>query len=143
MIDEQAAWAAFEARDRTADDRFVVAVTTTRIYCRPSCPARRPRREHVRFFAAGSEAAEAGFRACLRCKPDEVATRVQGVMDEAKKLQAQLKKGAASDLSSAGDALLAAGARAIFPPGTVIAEAAADLLAKLSAELGYDLKAAE
>lgn len=73
MIDEQAAWEAFERRDRAADDRFVVAVSTTRIYCRPSCPARRPRREHVRFYGAGREAAAAGYRACLRCKPDEVA----------------------------------------------------------------------
>lgn len=73
MIDEQAAWEAFERRDRAADDRFVVAVSTTRIYCRPSCPARRPRRKHVRFYGAGREAAAAGYRACLRCKPDEVA----------------------------------------------------------------------
>jgi AraC family transcriptional regulator of adaptative response/methylated-DNA-[protein]-cysteine methyltransferase len=73
MIDEQAAWEAFERRDRAADDRFVVAVSTTRIYCRPSCPARRPRREHVRFYGAGREAAAAGYRACLRCKPAEVA----------------------------------------------------------------------
>ena len=73
MMDEQAAWDAFEARDRKSDDRFVVAVTTTRIYCRPSCPARRPRREHVRFYGTGREAAEAGYRACLRCKPDSVA----------------------------------------------------------------------
>jgi AraC family transcriptional regulator, regulatory protein of adaptative response / methylated-DNA-[protein]-cysteine methyltransferase len=67
------AWAAFEARDRAADDRFVVAVTTTGIYCRPSCPARRPKRENVRFFDDGAGAQAAGFRACLRCKPDEAA----------------------------------------------------------------------
>ena len=73
MIDEQTAWDEFERRDRSADDRFVVAVITTRIYCRPSCPARRPRRENVRFFENDRKAAAAGFRACLRCKPDEVA----------------------------------------------------------------------
>ncbi|WP_338503770.1 methylated-DNA--[protein]-cysteine S-methyltransferase [Sphingomonas kaistensis] len=73
MIDEQSAWEAFEARDRKADDRFVVVVSTTRIYCRPSCPARRPRREHVRFFPTGEEAVTAGYRACLRCTPDTVA----------------------------------------------------------------------
>ncbi|WP_315762264.1 bifunctional DNA-binding transcriptional regulator/O6-methylguanine-DNA methyltransferase Ada [Sphingomonas sp. Y38-1Y] len=72
LTDDQA-WAAFEARDRNADERFVVAVTTTHIYCRPSCPARRPRREHVRFFADGAGAVAAGYRACLRCKPDEAA----------------------------------------------------------------------
>lgn len=73
MIDEQTAWAAFEQRDRSADERFVIAVTTTRIYCRPSCPARRPRREHVRFYPSAAEAADRGYRSCLRCKPDEVA----------------------------------------------------------------------
>ena len=72
MMDEEAAWQAFEARDRRADDRFVVAVSTTRIYCRPSCPARRPRREHVRFYSTGEEAVAAGYRACLRCRPDTV-----------------------------------------------------------------------
>ena len=55
-IDEQDAWAAFERRDRAFDGRFVVAVSTTRIYCKPSCPARRPRRENVRFFGGGAEA---------------------------------------------------------------------------------------
>lgn len=79
MIDEQTAWDAFEARDRRADDRFVVAVTTTRIYCRPSCPARRPKREHVRFLGTGAEAAAKGFRPCLRCKPDEVTRDRQAV----------------------------------------------------------------
>lgn len=80
MISEQEAWDAFERRDRLADERFVVAVTTTRIYCRPSCPARRPRREHVRFFAEGSQAAQAGYRSCLRCKPNEVARDKQAVV---------------------------------------------------------------
>jgi len=72
-LSEDQAWAAFEARDRDFDGRFVVAVATTRIYCRPSCPARRPKRDHVRFFADPAEARGAGFRACLRCRPDEAA----------------------------------------------------------------------
>ncbi|GGO94346.1 bifunctional DNA-binding transcriptional regulator/O6-methylguanine-DNA methyltransferase Ada [Stakelama pacifica] len=67
------AWAAFDARDRAADGRFVVAVKTTRIYCRPSCPARRPRRENVEFFADGAAAGQAGYRPCLRCRPDDAA----------------------------------------------------------------------
>ena len=71
-IDTDAAWAAFAARDRAFDGRFVVVVTTTRIYCKPSCPARHPRRENVRFMADGPTARAAGFRACLRCRPDEV-----------------------------------------------------------------------
>lgn len=79
MENEQMMWAAFERRDRAADDRFVVAVTTTRIYCRPSCPARRPKREHVLFFTAKGDAVAAGYRACLRCKPDEAARDKQAV----------------------------------------------------------------
>jgi AraC family transcriptional regulator of adaptative response/methylated-DNA-[protein]-cysteine methyltransferase len=71
-IDTDAAWAAFEARDRSADGRFVGAVRTTGIYCKPSCPARHPRREHVTFYADAAEARAAGYRACLRCRPDEV-----------------------------------------------------------------------
>ena len=51
---------------------MIGAVKTTGIYCKPSCPARRPKRENVEFFASGEEARAAGYRACLRCKPDEV-----------------------------------------------------------------------
>ncbi|WP_188056052.1 bifunctional DNA-binding transcriptional regulator/O6-methylguanine-DNA methyltransferase Ada [Sphingosinithalassobacter sp. CS137] len=70
---EDEAYAAFERRDRSYDGRVIGAVTTTRIYCKPSCPARRPKREHVVFYADPAAARAAGFRACLRCKPDEVA----------------------------------------------------------------------
>lgn len=71
-IDTDAAWAAFDARDRAHDGRFVVAVSTTRIYCKPSCPARHPKRDHVIFYRDAGEARAAGYRACLRCKPDAV-----------------------------------------------------------------------
>ena len=71
-LDADTAWAAFMRRDRTWDGRVIGAVRTTGIYCKPSCPARRPKREHVEFFASGEEARSAGFRPCLRCKPDEV-----------------------------------------------------------------------
>lgn len=71
-FDIDAAWKAFEARDRASDGRFVIAVRTTGIYCKPSCPARHPRRENVEFFRTGTEALAAGYRACLRCKPDEI-----------------------------------------------------------------------
>jgi AraC family transcriptional regulator, regulatory protein of adaptative response / methylated-DNA-[protein]-cysteine methyltransferase len=71
-LDADTAWAAFERRDRSWDGRVIGAVKTTGIYCKPSCPARRPKREHVAFFASGEEARAAGYRACLRCKPDEV-----------------------------------------------------------------------
>lgn len=65
--------AAFAARDRSQDGRFVVGVTTTGIYCRPSCPARRPRPENTRYFTTNHQAEGAGFRPCKRCKPDEAA----------------------------------------------------------------------
>jgi AraC family transcriptional regulator of adaptative response/methylated-DNA-[protein]-cysteine methyltransferase len=72
-VDPDAAWAAVLRRDRAMDGRFVTGVLTTGIYCRPSCAARHPKRENVRFFPDGAEAAAAGLRACLRCRPDEVS----------------------------------------------------------------------
>src|SRR4051812_50225606 len=72
-IDAETAWTAVLKRDRAMDGRFVTGVLTTGIYCRPSCAARHPKRENVRFFATGTEAAAAGLRACLRCKPDDVS----------------------------------------------------------------------
>jgi AraC family transcriptional regulator of adaptative response/methylated-DNA-[protein]-cysteine methyltransferase len=72
-IIDHLAWAAFERRDRSFDGRFVGAVKTTGIYCRPSCPARHPRRENIIFFVDGPAARAAGFRPCLRCLPDEVS----------------------------------------------------------------------
>src|SRR5947208_11549244 len=72
QLDPDTSWAAFERRDRRWDGRVIGAVKTTGIYCKPSCPARRPKREHVEFFATGDEARAAGYRSCLRCKPDEV-----------------------------------------------------------------------
>jgi AraC family transcriptional regulator, regulatory protein of adaptative response / methylated-DNA-[protein]-cysteine methyltransferase len=63
-------WAAVAARDRASDGVFVYGVISTGVFCRPSCPSRRPRRDRARFFATPSQAAAAGFRACLRCQPD-------------------------------------------------------------------------
>jgi len=56
---------------RAATEPFVYAVRTTRVYCWPTCPSRRPRRENVQFFDGGEQARAAGFRACLRCCPDD------------------------------------------------------------------------
>jgi len=64
-------WAAVVARDRTVDGAFVYSVATTGVYCRPSCPSRQARAEHVRFHATPMAAAQAGFRACRRCAPDQ------------------------------------------------------------------------
>src|SRR5881392_2469377 len=72
-------WRIVLARDRRYDGAFVYAVQSTGIYCRPTCPSRRPRRAHVAFFP-GPEAAElAGFRPCRRCRPGEAAAAVPGV----------------------------------------------------------------
>ncbi len=62
-------WTQVRTRDAAADGAFVYGVTTTRIYCRPSCPSRAAKPQNVRFFADAGDAAAAGFRACLRCKP--------------------------------------------------------------------------
>jgi AraC family transcriptional regulator of adaptative response/methylated-DNA-[protein]-cysteine methyltransferase len=72
-VKDDALWQAVVARDASANGRFVFGVASTGIYCRPSCPARRPARAHVRFFADGVAAQAAGFRACLRCHPDDAA----------------------------------------------------------------------
>ena len=68
---DDARWAAFVARDATFDGQFFIAVETTGIYCRPSCPAKRAKRENVRFYATAAAAERAGFRPCKRCKPNE------------------------------------------------------------------------
>jgi AraC family transcriptional regulator, regulatory protein of adaptative response / methylated-DNA-[protein]-cysteine methyltransferase len=68
-MNDQRRWAAVLARDRRADGAFFYAVTSTGVFCRPSCPSRRPRRERVLFFETVSAAEGAGFRACLRCRP--------------------------------------------------------------------------
>jgi AraC family transcriptional regulator of adaptative response/methylated-DNA-[protein]-cysteine methyltransferase len=62
-------WNAVLARDPARDGEFVFAVSSTGVYCRPSCAARRPRRENVRFFPGPEQAERAGYRACLRCRP--------------------------------------------------------------------------
>lgn len=62
-------WQAVLARDTTSDSKFVFAVSSTGVYCRPSCPSKRPRRENVSFFDRPQQAEAAGFRACLRCRP--------------------------------------------------------------------------
>jgi AraC family transcriptional regulator of adaptative response/methylated-DNA-[protein]-cysteine methyltransferase len=62
-------WNAVVARDAASDGEFVFAVSSTGVYCRPSCAARRPRRENVQFFVRPEHAEQAGYRACLRCRP--------------------------------------------------------------------------
>src|SRR5215208_1099190 len=81
-------WQAVLNRDRGRDGEFVFAVSTTGIYCRPSCPARRPRPENISFFADPATAERAGYRACRRCRPraaissqDELVARATAWLD--------------------------------------------------------------
>src|SRR6185503_12007695 len=66
-------WQAVLARDAREDGAFVYAVRSTGIYCRASCPSRRPRRDWVRFFDSAADARHNGFRACKRCRPDDLS----------------------------------------------------------------------
>jgi AraC family transcriptional regulator of adaptative response/methylated-DNA-[protein]-cysteine methyltransferase len=72
-IDDDARWAAFIARDAAFDGIFYACVVTTGIYCRPSCPARRAKRKHVRFCDTAADAEAAGFRPCNRCRPNQAS----------------------------------------------------------------------
>ena len=74
-LEEDTYWQALAAGDARFDGIFVYGVRSTGVYCKPSCPARRPRREVVAFFPACDGAEAAGFRACLRCKPRAAAAR--------------------------------------------------------------------
>ena len=82
-------WKALAGRDRAADGTFVYGVTSTGIYCRPSCPSRRPRADRVRFFDTTHDARQAGFRACKRCRPDTVGLAHPGV-DAVRRVSAYL-----------------------------------------------------
>jgi AraC family transcriptional regulator, regulatory protein of adaptative response / methylated-DNA-[protein]-cysteine methyltransferase len=68
-MDAERAWEAVQGRDRSQDGALFYAVKTTGVYCRPSCPSRRPNRANVEYFESAAAAEEAGFRACLRCSP--------------------------------------------------------------------------
>ncbi|WP_327586740.1 helix-turn-helix domain-containing protein [Nonomuraea sp. NBC_00507] len=72
MLADEDAYAVLRSRDGRFDGRFFVAVVTTGIYCRPSCPAALPKPENVRFYPSAAAAHDAGFRACRRCRPDTV-----------------------------------------------------------------------
>ena len=69
------AWQQVLARDAAADGQFVYAVRSTKIFCRPSCPSRRPLRKNVTFFSTPAAAVEAGYRACERCEPEHAAPK--------------------------------------------------------------------
>jgi AraC family transcriptional regulator of adaptative response/methylated-DNA-[protein]-cysteine methyltransferase len=90
-MDEERCWQAVLARETSFDGAFVYAVRSTGIFCRPTCPSRRPRREQVIFFGQPSAAEQAGFRACRRCRPggsphseaqSDLAERARQLIDE-------------------------------------------------------------
>lgn len=70
-------WAVITARDPSADGQFFYSVSTTGVYCRPSCAARRPRPEHVSFYTTSAAAERAGFRPCKRCQPHQAGLATQ------------------------------------------------------------------
>jgi len=78
-MNEATAWESVLRRDASADDQLLYGVTTTGIYCRPSCPSRRPKRDNVAFFSSAAAAEHAGFRACQRCRPNRAKSPHRGV----------------------------------------------------------------
>lgn len=88
---DRARFRALSSRDARADAHFVYAVVTTGVYCRPSCGARLPRPEHVRYFEASAQAEQAGYRACKRCRPGAAsqADREQQLVARARRLLEQ------------------------------------------------------
>ena len=79
ILHDESRWQAVLDRDAHADGQFVFAVLTTGIFCRPSCRARHPLRQNVRFYADASAAQAAGFRACKRCQPDKTDPQQQRI----------------------------------------------------------------
>ena len=74
---DEGRWNSVLSRDRARDGEFVFAVSSTGVYCRPSCPSRRPRRQNVEFFPTPDHAERGGYRACLRCRPKSVSGNPQ------------------------------------------------------------------
>lgn len=98
-MDDDSRWAAVLRRDRALDGRFVTGVLTTGIYCRPSCAARHPHRDNVRFFADGAAARAAGLRPCKRCLPDDVARDEAAVLAAIAAIRASEEPLALADLA--------------------------------------------
>src|ERR1700723_983800 len=83
-------WQAVKRRDPALDGAFLFAVRTTGIYCRPSCASRPAKRENVRFFETGAQAEKAGYRACKRCRPDQLGApdpQMQAISQACKRIE--------------------------------------------------------
>src|SRR5262245_11019923 len=106
-LDEEVFWQAVLQRDRASNGKFVYAVRSTHIYCRPSCPSRRPNRAQVVFFESGGAARQAGFRACRRCRPDSstsVDPKTEMIQRACQMLDAHVDEGGVT-LSALGSTL--------------------------------------
>jgi AraC family transcriptional regulator of adaptative response/methylated-DNA-[protein]-cysteine methyltransferase len=106
-----AKWHAVQVRDRNADGAFVYGVRSTGIYCRPSCPSRKPRREQVVFFSLPDAAEQEGFRECRRCRPRAVPigdSRIERVARVCREIDAQVQADPGIDLRSDTQLTLAA-----------------------------------
>jgi len=82
-VPDATAWRAVQQRDRTYDGRFVYAVHSTGIFCRPSCASRRPTKSRVEFFSSAAAAEQAGYRACKRCRPASAMTAIDDAVARA------------------------------------------------------------
>jgi AraC family transcriptional regulator of adaptative response/methylated-DNA-[protein]-cysteine methyltransferase len=91
-MNEATAWESVLKRDASADDHLLYAVRTTGIYCRPSCPSRRPKRTNVSFFSSVEAAERAGFRACARCRPNQTKSGNVSVERARKYIDGQLSE---------------------------------------------------
>jgi len=104
FVDDESRWQAVFSRNASADGQFYYSVRTTGVYCRPSCLARRPNRNNVRFHATQTEAQQAGFRPCRRCRPQDVprAAREQETVAAAcRRLELAEKPPSLQDLAAA------------------------------------------
>lgn len=111
----KATWQAVLSRDRAADGSFVYGVRSTGIYCRPSCPSRKPRRQQVVFFALPDAAEQSGFRPCLRCRPRKARLldpRTQIVARVCREIENRLEGGGNGDDAAAETTLAALSRRA-------------------------------
>jgi len=107
----RAQWHAVQVRDRRADGAFVYGVRSTGIYCRPSCPSRKPRREQVVFFSLPDAAEQEGFRECRRCRPRAAPigdSRIETVARLCREIDARVQADPGSDLRSDTQLTLAA-----------------------------------
>ncbi len=89
-LSEDQCWQAVQSREENLNSPFFYAVRSTKIYCRPSCPSRRPRRDQVAFFLAPDDAEAAGYRACLRCRPREAAAQAETVAGACRYIESHL-----------------------------------------------------